>query len=482
MDRVVRVAALLACLLFAVPGARADKKGERQAQLNRFEKLVDTYQGRLEEIVKQTGTAHAELAKWCAKAGLPADAAAEAARAAELDPALASALADLAPAGGAAPAPDEKTLAERTKRRKSLAADLAKRYIDLANWCRKSGMELEFRKTLRKLVRLVPENPDVRKFLGQQKHQGEWLEFEEIQKRKGLRFYKGKWLPEAQYAKTREGDLEKRRASFTKQYKLEFKALYTPHLDVFYTVSDERANEDVPVLTAFFEKVHPEIFTGEFRQPFTFLYVNGPEQFKQIGQSPGSLGVYSNGTLYSYEGAEGTGTYVHELTHGMVDISFKQGVPGWFNEGIASFFESFRTHKTKDGGLEFEFGYVNHRIEVLMRARKDGSMQHLRDFVKRTDSQTSDLDYAHGRALFCYLFSRGLLDAFLLRLQLEPGKKSILDHLEETLLQPVDAIHDDFVRFSEANQRVWTLIKPVALADDTVDAKVRFEEYASWAG
>ncbi len=480
MRTVSRGVVFFALLALAAYDGAADKKADRQAQLNRFEKLVDAYQTKLAESVKSLAAGHAELARWCAKSGFGSEADAEKARALGLDPSLEAALANLsAPAAPAAP--DPKAAAELAKKHKALAAGLAKDYIELANWCKRTGMELEFRKTIRKLVRLVPVNPDVRKFLGQQKHQGEWLTFEEIQKKKGLSFYRGKWLPEAPYAKTREGDLEKRRASLSKQYKLEFKGMYTPHLDVFYTVSEERAKEDVPVLTAFFEKVHPEMFTGEFKQPFTFLYVSGPEQFTQIGQRPGALGVYSGGTLYSYEGAEGTGTYVHELTHGMVDISFPQGAPGWFNEGIASFFESFKTRPAKTGGgLEFEFGYVNHRQEVLMAALEGGTLPHLRDFVKRTDQTASDLDYAQGRALFSYLFAKGLLDSFLLRVQLEPGKKSILEHLEETLLQPVDAIHEDFVKFNEANQKVWTLLKPVTMADDTVDAKVKFEEYAGY--
>lgn len=467
-------------LLLIQPGGlgNAEPKKDRQAQLDRFTKLRDTYEAKVADNVKWLVSQHVEFGKWCGKFGLAEEYAAARKSAVELDPSVADALPPL-PAG----ARDDKVARELTAKRRAIAQGLTKHYIDLANWCKKSGMELEFRKTVKKLVRIVPNNPDVRKFMNQQKYENEWLTFEQIQKKKGLKFYRRKWLAEPEYTKVRQADTEKERLSLCKQYGLEFRATYTPYLDVYYTVADDAIKKDLPILDAFFEWVNPGIFLGEFKQPFRFIYVKGIEQFQKIGQRPDALGTYGNGTLHAYErDSPGIYTFVHELTHGMVDISFNSGVPAWFNEGLAAFFESFKWYDNKDGSIRFEVGYINYRMPVYLDAIKAGTAQTLRAFTARTDSTATKYDYSHGRAMFCYLWSQGLLDAYLLRLQLEAGKKSIPDLLEEVLLLPIEQIDEEIIKFCQANPKDWELIKPKAVADDVTDAKVRFEDYATWAG
>lgn len=467
---------LAASALFASIGFPAENQSRRKAELGRFAQIFDAYHQRLQQAVRDLARDHQKVALWCDQNALLTQAAAHKVKALLYDPSLESSLGKI----GTPPAQnvpvDPKLAQHLTQKEREIARNLVNRYAAIANWCKSAKMELAFQRNVQKILQLVPDHPDARKLLGQQKYEGEWLSFSEIQKRKGLHFYKSKWLPEPVYHAERKKDVEKLRDRYSKQYGLPFKAATTPYLDVCYTVPEEGLQEELDILTAFFDEVQGTHFLGEFKKPFLFLYAKDQDEFLKMGQSPTALGVYSGGTLTSYRRGEGVGTYVHELTHGLVEISFKGSVSAWYNEGIASFYESFMTEK-KDGKIKFLFGYINERQKVLLEAIKSGEYQDLRKFAARRDSESSELDYAEGRGLFAYLFSKGLLRTYLVNCQLERGKGTD-EILEETLLLPIDEINKDFLQWVKTHSKIWERLESEKLAADAIDEKVRFEDYA----
>ena len=106
----------------------------------------------------------------------------------------------------------------------------------------------------------------------------------------------------------------------------------------------------------------------------------------------------------------GTGTLAHEIVHPLVGEDFP-GVPAWFNEGFASFFE--QTGRDPEGKM---IGRNNWRLRDFKRAKSEGREVPLKTLMEtNTDEFYGDdrgVHYAMARYFCMYLQRQGLLERF----------------------------------------------------------------------
>src|SRR5687768_418517 len=108
----------------------------------------------------------------------------------------------------------------------------------------------------------------------------------------------------------------------------------------------------------------------------------------------------------------GTGTLVHELTHALIKPDFP-GVPGWFNEGLASLYE--QCSLGFDDSIK---GHENWRLPGLQKAIDAGKLRPLAELIGDRNFYRSDLvgvNYAQARYLMFYLQEKRLLQRYYQR-------------------------------------------------------------------
>jgi hypothetical protein len=104
----------------------------------------------------------------------------------------------------------------------------------------------------------------------------------------------------------------------------------------------------------------------------------------------------------------GAGTLSHELVHPYMEANFPD-VPSWFNEGLASLYE---TPREKKGHI---VGAVNWRLPNLKAEIRAGTLPELRQLLgtSREEFYEAPFDaYAYARYLMMYLQEQGKLRDF----------------------------------------------------------------------
>ncbi len=141
--------------------------------------------------------------------------------------------------------------------------------------------------------------------------------------------------------------------------------------------------------------------------------------------------------------ATGSGTLVHELTHGLIVYDFPK-VPAWFNEGLGSLHEQCRIEPKRIVGL------VNWRLPALQKAVRAKTLRPLRELVSRDDfyGRLVGLNYAQARYFLMYAQHRGLLEKLY---------KTFRDHcsdtdaavkaIEKVFGSGIDKVEADFLRW-----------------------------------
>ncbi|GEM_PF-4867355 len=94
-----------------------------------------------------------------------------------------------------------RSLYDTYDEKKSEFEDTPEGRYKLGQWCRDQGLLWQSREEWRRAVELDPEHAAARKSLGDEKRNGAWVTFEEIQKKKGLEPFEGRWLKPAEVAK-----------------------------------------------------------------------------------------------------------------------------------------------------------------------------------------------------------------------------------------------------------------------------------------
>lgn len=90
------------------------------------------------------------------------------------------------------------------------AATDAKGYYDVAVWAREKGLGTRANEIFRKVVSLSPDHEGARRALGFERHEGRWLEGDEIMVARGLLKHDGRWLPKDTVERIQESDKQVR--------------------------------------------------------------------------------------------------------------------------------------------------------------------------------------------------------------------------------------------------------------------------------
>lgn len=448
------------------------------ADAHRFGKLRETYQGKLADIVKQLAGQHADLARWCETVSIFNGGASERDTAVALDPSLKYKLLSLVLGSSKADTATGEAGAQLSAARLARVKWMTKSYLEVAAWCRTEGMEIEFLRTARKLLRFAPQDPEVRKLFGQEKHEKAWLTAEQLQIKKGQRYYRGQWRSEAVCAKSHASDLERCRAELSEKHGLELKAANGPCVDVFYTVADVRIQEELPVFNALFERMCPSIFPTDLKEPLRVLYVGQPEEYRKLGQDPAKPAVLVDGIVRALDTGKGPAGIVRELGRALLAAHFKKPLPGWLSEGFAFFLEAARRQEL-NGGVYLQVGYVDEAQAKLLPAFKAGTAPSLSGLVAKTEGVAGETDRACGQMLLCWLMHKRLLDPFLVRCRTQAEKKTLAQVLEDTLELPLEEAEPEFAAFAKENAAVGILTPEEPEPVDKADVEVKFDEYGA---
>jgi len=105
----------------------------------------------------------------------------------------------------------------------------------------------------------------------------------------------------------------------------------------------------------------------------------------------------------------GAGTLIHEIVHPFMRANF-EGVPPWFNEGLASLYEC---STTRNGSI---WGLTNWRLRGLRREIARGGLPSFETLMAKDEDafygDTAGDNYAESRYLLQYLQEKGLLKAY----------------------------------------------------------------------
>jgi len=128
---------------------------------------------------------------------------------------IAALMGGAAVASSALPVQDDAK-AEFEKKKTSLDASDAQAHYDLALWAKANGLKTDYKRMLRKVIKIDRDHADARQLLGYEMFDGKWVtarEKERLLKKKeeadmaakGLRKWKGEWHPAADVEKLEQG-------------------------------------------------------------------------------------------------------------------------------------------------------------------------------------------------------------------------------------------------------------------------------------
>ncbi len=437
--------------LLCMPASGLDLDLKRKAR--------DAYLSRLGAIVSAYADSQAALAAWCRKAGL----AEEADRAIRKAQACKPESAEPADAPGPSAEDPARAFAARVK---SIEAAASRGYSNLASWCMEKGLLREARRSAEKALAWDKGNSEARALALKPALKARFVYDTLCGNPSGV-FKGGRWVAEEGFRKSSEARLKELSAAQSKTSGLAFSGDFLPDVDMLFTVPGE---EFAPVKSAverYLSLVRQDFFLSSPKKPVVFYYLKDDSEFRRLGQNPMMMGAYEwgKGRLYAYPGFMGMGTILHEMTHAMLEAGFRTFPPLWFNEGLASFFE---THGDLSGNSPF--GVVNWRDAMYAQAVSAKSARKLDQLVKECAMMIDPAGYGQGRTLMNYLWSLGLLEAFVVAAQLkDDGKLDFAAALAEILLKPLPEAGADLEEFALRNMKDGTRIERGVAPDEKVD-------------
>ncbi len=188
---------------------------------------------------------------------------------------------------------------------------------------------------------------------------------------------------------------------------LDFRTRSTGRFDFAYRCTEAEMDSLQEYAAAFYAQVYPRFFDGEPSRAFRLVYFRDHVEYRAHSLYPDNYGYYSYATRALYTWAHsGHGTLWHELIHAFMDANIREDPHSWFNEGLASFFEmAFLVN-----GAVVE-GYTNWRHPLVLAALAAGTIPPLRDFLRARKIEVPAVK-AYARFLFCYLWTKGVMDGF----------------------------------------------------------------------
>lgn len=309
----------------------------------------------------------------------------------------------------------EQLLKWYDQRLAALYKKLADKHYTLGVWCKKNNLTDKAGKEFDRAVELCFDHQKTRKELGQVKVKGfGWVDKETAVKlKKGLREYKGEWLPKDKVNKLCS-NWEDAWEIKTEHYLIRTNNTYEQGYEIGQVVED---------LYEMYFKVMGKIL--ELKEPkglMSIYYFKSEEDYKTEfqrihGQPPASqTGVYTidiDGAknikrVYSWgprkNGGDEKDTMRHECTHQLNHIL--SGLSGsWLEQGWAMYFESVR--RNKNGRLTI--GDINHYHYGCWEAggKKGGfrttikthKIKELKRFLQLRENEMTGVEYEQGTAL-----------------------------------------------------------------------------------
>ena len=332
----------------------------------------------------------------------------------------------------------ERIFKERAEKWGALGQGLAKEYPALAVEAWRASLDLD------------PENKRARKALGQEwsKETSSWVPQDDILRSQGKVLFRGAWVEAAKMQKVRDAELEKFKAGFHVQHNCpddghwRFAALLDFNLAVHG--SEDDLKRFVEMMRSIHEKVYSRYFPKVQVTAFTVVIHATEKEYMEIAKGrEGTGGYYVDGihTLKTHLEAPGFAIF-HEMGHGFIRTNNIKGdtsrLPAWFDESVATFFETFDAQK---GTLGTPVGM---RVGNLSTMRSGGKIIPLEQFLKLDKFPSVDM-YDEGHALVLFLYSRGVLKAFIDRCLAGHCEVAELESLMGMPLSAIEAALGTFV-------------------------------------
>ncbi|MFQ5654531.1 MAG: hypothetical protein ACE5GW_07350, partial [Planctomycetota bacterium] len=328
--------------------------------------------------------------------------------------------------------------------------------LDLAEWAHRKGLEVEWRRTLDKVIEFDPDNTRARSELGHARLDGKWIEEREVEellgqgyRLKGLELVKpevGKTPSPKKADKPRKGssaekpkarklssaekkklerEREKRRKQqerYRRQRQLEYEGvawrdrwqLKSSH----YRIVCDSTEKVARTYMAIMEELH-RVLSTRFKQrslrsqkPTVTIYRNQQEFMNKTGMPKGVGGFYqpSSESVHAYHGTFGlTGTtfkvLAHEGTHqfqGKV-LPNMRNFPKWIIEGMAVYYgDGSRLDHDKE---KIVVGLVpRDRLFHIQEKMLQGTHTPLRSLVNLPGNKFGGSQYADSWSLLYYCF------------------------------------------------------------------------------
>ncbi|MCB1159168.1 MAG: hypothetical protein H7A25_16745 [Leptospiraceae bacterium] len=272
-------------------------------------------------------------------------------------------------------------------------------------------------------------------------------------------FYEGKYISFNHYSLKNKSDLNSYQKSIEGIFQLNFKSATKSRFNLLHRCNKATENKILYWSQQFFNQIYPIYFKYEVSYNFRLVYFKDREELKNKTRID-AFGFYlqsdhnnpyhlTNRILYSYCNS-GIGTLWHELIHAFIDVNSPLVPPDWFGEGLASFYEeaSLINGKVIDG-------YTNWRMPALIKAIKNKDTYPLSKFLRAYHFHQVH-SYPQARFLFCYLWMKGIIQAFsrnFVYLIIPKYDKEIwgdkaIETLEELTKKDIEEINKEFEKLS----------------------------------
>lgn len=455
-----RVLIILMCLLLfggIVLSVEAERKSKEEIYEQKLSKLKD-------DDVK----GYYQLARWCKRYKLTAQAKALFQKVLELDPDHSNARRNLGyiKYKGKWIKQEDKSKVDYEEKLTQLTEEDVKGHYKLGEWCKRKGLLDEAKTQFERVIKLDPDHTKARKKLGYIKYKDQWVTKEEkeaiIAKKKGLVKYGNKWI------KPREMESQRAKERASLGWDFEYK-IQSNHFLIYASTKEEEAKYVSNVLECFYQ-TYTKCFGEYFKiptehRPFKMKLFKSEAEFHQKVPEAGSLGVgyydpnirFSQ-SIYDRELAQKKkwppySNSLHEVTHQLENELLNANFPMWLSEGLASYFESSQVRNNRLICGEIDPGSTPG--SYLFRTKwGPGDIKKYLSMSREAWRSEQDPDLNQIQYFNCWMLTH-----FLFHYQDGIYRESFLKYIErakrgsvnletfETLIDKVDTIHTRLVDY-----------------------------------
>ncbi len=253
---------------------------------------------------------------------------------------------------------------------------------------------------------------------GYVKYKGQWMTYDEMMIAKGYVQYKGRWrrkveVERIEAAARRLAELKRQLAQAPPQGVIdragadkeklpwsEAREKKTDHYIIRTNLNDNALLDTACVMeSAYFNFI--KLFNARERKNKLLVEVfRTRDEYFDLGHAPpGSAGYYTAGTLKTfYQVGHTSSVLLHEGTHQFVDMVCGPQPPIWINEGLATYYESW-----KFKGRELTKQVNNNRLNMIRQMIHTDRYVRLTDFINIIQADYKLPQYAQGWSLVYFL-------------------------------------------------------------------------------